>query len=327
MTAGRRVLWLALGGTLQARGHDATDRDRYWRTGETVAARDLLADLPERLGPVDVEEVSAGASHDLTPAAVLDLAARLRRTDPATVSGVVVSLGSNALEEVAFLLWLVGPAPVPVVLTAAMRPPTALGTDATANLVAALTLAATPEGVGAGCVVVSDDAVLHPVGLAKTHTHDLDAFRAGGHRLGTVHPGERPRLDVPGCPSPLAGLPLPDRLAPVALVASHLGADGGAVRAAVASGARGVVVSGLGAGFVPAAEREALDAAHAAGVVVCVARRTARGRTADAALTAPHLGAGLLTAVQARLLLAVALATEPAPGAPGLQDLVDACRP
>lgn len=326
MTARRRVRWLALGGTLQARGHDAADRDRYWQTGRTVPTHELLTGWPPHLADVEVEQVAAGASHDLTPEAVLDLAARLRRTDPDLVSGVVVSLGSNALEEVAFLLWLLGPAPVPVVLTAAMRPPTALGTDATANLVAALTLAARPEGLGAGTVVVSDDAVLHPVGLSKTHTHRVDSFRHGAHRLGTVQPGAAPRLDAPGAPSPLRDRPAPERLAPVWLVASHLGSDGAVVRAAVAAGARGIVVSGLGAGFVPAPERTALEEARTAGLAVCLARRTAHGSTAGADLTDPHLSAGLLTAVQARLALSVALAADPSPDPAALQRLVDACR-
>lgn len=319
----RPVLWLALGGTLQARGHDAADRDRYWRTGRTVPAAELLDGWPERLGPVEVEQLAVGASHDLEPGLVLGLAARLRGLDPATTSGAVVSLGSNAMEEVAFLLWLLGPAPVPVVLTAAMRPPTALGTDARANLVAALTVAA---GAGtAGTVVVSDGAVLHPVGLTKTHTSAVDAFRAGGHALAGVEPAIEVRWEDLGTRGPLAGRPVPADVAPVALVTSHLGADGTLVRAAVAAGARGIVATGLGAGFAPASERAALLEAYEAGVAVCVARRTTHGRTVGTADTEPFLSACALTALQARLVLAVALADEPAPDLARLQELLDGC--
>jgi len=325
MTASTRsVLWMALGGTLQAHGHDATDRDRYWRTGRTVPAADLMADW-SNLAEVTVEQVGVGASHDLTLPAVVELAARLRRVDPDAVSGVVVSLGSNALEEVAFLLWLLGPAPVPVVVTAAMRPPTAIGTDAYDNLLSSLTLAALADDVGAGTVVVSDGAVLHPAGLTKTHTAAIDAFRAGGRQLGHVAPGGVPRLDLPGTPSPLSGGPLPDKLAPVALLASYLGSDGTLVRAAAAGGARGIVATGLGAGFPPAAEREALVAAQDSGLAVCLARRTAHGRSVAATDTAPLLSAGGLTALQARVVLSVALADAAAPTADELQDLLDAC--
>ncbi|MDP9821834.1 asparaginase domain-containing protein [Nocardioides massiliensis] len=320
----RSVHWFALGGTIQAQGHDALDRHRYFRTGQTVDATALLAQWPAAGPAVVVEQIAAGASHNLSPALVLDLARRLRDLDPRTVSGAVVSLGSNALEEVAFLLWLFGPAPVPVVVTAAMRPPTALGTDAHANLFASLTLAGSAEGLRAGTVVVSDDAVLHPVGLTKSHTADVDAFSASGVRLGTVEPGRRPKIHRSGSASPLVGSELPADLAPVFQLASHLGSDGTLVQAAVQAGARGIVAVGLGAGFPPAAELDALRAAHEAGVAICLARRTARGRTTGAAETAPLLSAGELTALQARLVLSVALSGESASTAV-LQTLLDDC--
>lgn len=318
----REVLWLAMGGTLQAQGHDPADRDAYWRTGRSVPAQDLLRAWPAGAAQVRVEQVASGASHDLGAGELLDLVRRLRRLDPETTSGAVVSLGSNALEEVAFLLWLLGPGTVPVVLTAAMRPPTALGSDAEANLIAALTLAAHPEGLTAGAAVVSDGAVLHPVGLTKTHTAAVDSFRAGGRVLGAVEPGRAPRFDLAGTASPLAGSPVPRSLAPVLLVASHLGGDATLVRAAVASGASGLVSTGLGAGFPPRPERAALIAAQEAGVVVCLARRTAYGRTVGSQDTAPLLSAGGLSPLQARLLLAVVLADGTVPD---VQALVDAC--
>ncbi|GAA4731025.1 hypothetical protein GCM10023350_12940 [Nocardioides endophyticus] len=97
------------------------------------------------------------------------------------------------------------------------------------------------------------------------------------------------------------------------------------MRAAVAAGARGIVATGLGAGFAPAAERAALVEADEAGVAVCLARRTTHGRTVGAVDTAPFLSAGALTALQARLVLSVGLADGPTPGTRSLQDLLDGC--
>lgn len=320
------VQWFALGGTIQAQGHDALDRHRYFLTGRSVTPDSLLAQWPASGPEVRIEQIAAGASHDLAPETVLELAGRLRALDPHEVSGAVISLGSNALEEVAFLLWLLGPAPVPVILTAAMRPPTAVGTDAHTNLYASLTLAADPEGLDAGAVVVSDDAILHPVGLTKSHTAAIDAFSASGTRLGTIEPGRSPEIHRGGAASPLAGQRIPDRLAPVFQLTSHLGADATLARAAVEAGARGLVATGLGAGFPTAGERAALRDAHDRGVAVCLARRTARGRTTAAADTDPLLSAAELTALQARLALSVALSDGATAKHADLQTLLDGCR-
>lgn len=316
------VHWLSLGGTLQSRGHDPLDTDRYWQTGQSLTPDEVLAPVRSLVGPVTVEAVDARPSHDLSPDALLALVARLRGLDPASTAGAVVSLGSNGLEEVAFLIWLLG-ARVPVALTASMRPPTAIGSDALPNLVDALTVTRSPGLRDHHVVVVSDGAILHPAEAMKSHSSRVDSFRASATPLGEVHAGV-PRWRRHPLPGPLRDQPLPATLAPVEIVTSYVGSDGAAIRSATDRGVRGIVSAGTGAGFPTTAERHALDDAAAAGVVVCQAQRTPYGQVAGTAL--PVLCARGLTPQKARLLLAVVLGGDELGGEAdlvGLQRVLD----
>jgi L-asparaginase len=311
------VLWLALGGTIQARGHHTLDIDRYWQTGRSLTPDELLEPVRTMVGSVVTESVDTRPSHDLTPQAVLELCGRLRGLDPEKVRSVVVSVGSNGLEEIAFLLWLFG-ASVPVVATASMRPPTAIGSDALRNLVDAIAVGRAVEAREHGVVVVSDGAVLHPAEVFKCHSSRVDSFRIAGSPLGSVA-GGRPRFERGPRPGPLRGAAMPARLAPVEMVTSYLGADGESVRAAVDRGVAGIVSAGMGSGFPTSAERDALLAAVRQGVVVCQAQRTPFGSVTSA--SEPFVCARTLTAQKARLLLSVTLAGMEPPGP--LQALVD----
>lgn len=323
MSAGLPVHWLSLGGTLQARGHDPLDTDRYWRTGRSLPPEEVLAPVHALVGPVRFEAVDTRPSHDLTPDDLLALVARLRALDPADVAGAVVSLGSNGLEEVAFLLWLLG-ARVPIAVTASMRPPTAIGSDALPNLVDALAVARSAAAGEHGIVVVSDGAILHPAEAMKSHSSRVDSFRASATPIGEIRAGV-PRWSRPALPGPLRDAALPVTLARVELVTSYVGADGAAVRAAAERGARAIVSAGTGGGFPTGAERRALEEVAAAGVVVCQAQRTPYGEVATP--DAPLLCARGLTPQKARMLLSVALAGEQAPDARALQRLLDATLP
>ncbi|GAA1539056.1 asparaginase [Nocardioides humi] len=279
----------------------------------------MLEPVRPLVGPVSIEAVEARPSHDLAPEALLGLVARLRALDPTAVAGAVVSLGSNGLEEVAFLIWLLG-ARVPVAVTAAMRPPTAIGSDALPNLVDALAVARSPGVREHGVVVVSDGAVLHPAEAMKSHSSRVDSFRASATPVGEIRTGV-PRWSRRARTGPLRDAPLPAGLAPVEIVTSYVGADGAAVRSAVERGVSGIVSAGTGAGFPTGGERLALEDAAARGVVVCQAQRTPYGSTAPAG--EPLLCARELTPQKARLLLAVALAPGGRPPLGDLQGLLD----
>jgi L-asparaginase len=196
----------------------------------------------------------------------------------------------------------------PVLLTAAMRPASALSPDGPANLLDAVTVAGTPGARGVGLVFAG--AVWAALGLRKIHTLQTSAF--AGSDCGPIARLEGGALrqfrDWPaGEPLGLARIAAaPEAWPRVEIVLNHAGADGGLVDAAVAAGARGLVVAGTGHGTVSKRLEAALARARDAGVRVMRASRCAFGPVL------PHDGAdaeaaGELSAVQARVELQLAL--------------------
>lgn len=188
-----------------------------------------------------------------------------------TTSGIVVTHGTDTMEEAAYGLDLLLDDPRPVVFTGAQRAADAQGADGPSNLRAALTVAADP-GTRHDCVLVCFDGEVHAArGVAKCHTTALSAFRSSAplhHVLDdTVRRlGRRDRRPV--LPRPVGPVPR------VEVVTCHLGADGMQVRSAVAHGADGIVLGQGNAGpDVVDAVADAVDA----GVVVLVTSRVAEG--------------------------------------------------
>lgn len=197
------------------------------------------------------------------------------------VCGVVVTHGTDTLEETAWFLDLTLASGKPVVMTGAQRHAATADGDGPRNLSNALRVCASPHARDKGVLVVLNGQINAAREVAKTHTGALDAFQSGEHGLlGTVE-DEFVRF----ARSPVARLHLPlgaDPLPRVDLVALHAGADGVLLRAAVAHGARGLVVQALGAGNVSEAAYAAILEAMAAGVVVAISTRCAHGRVRPA---------------------------------------------
>ena len=235
-------------------------------------------------GALEAEQVAQVDSKDMDFAVWARLAAccAAHLADP-RVGGIVVTHGTDTLEETAWLLHNLLPADKPVVLTCAMRPATALAPDGPQNLLDAVTLAAEPSARG---VLVAAAGVVHGAReVNKVHPLRLDAFDSGDTGpLGWVEAGRvrwargrGPRADVP-----LWGELLPGLAAAawprVEIVMSHAGADGALVDWLVQGGAQGIVVAATGNGTVHGALEAALSRAVAAGVRVRVASRCPQGR-------------------------------------------------
>jgi L-asparaginase len=300
-----------LGGTISG------SADPHGRSVPSLTAEELVARVPE-IG--DLAEIEFGlamrvGSHELTPATVCELAHEIVARVAGGCDAVVVTQGTDTLEETAYALALQLDVGVPVVLTAAMRPPIAAGSDGPANLVAAFQVATTSTVAALGPVVVMHDEIHHPCWVTKAHTSRVAAFASPGRGpIGVLAEGSV-KLDSRPVASDLLGLPkrVEQR---VDIVWTWIGADGQLVDAA-ASDAAGLVVGAMGGGHVPPAMVSALRRAVESGKPVVLASRCAEGPILTRTYAGPGtetellgmglIPAGCLSAVKSRLRLLVAL--------------------
>jgi L-asparaginase len=267
----------------------------------------LVAAVPPLAGwPIECQQLAQVDSKDMSPALWLSLLAALKRQlQRPEVTGVVVTHGTDTLEETAYFLHRVLAPSKPVVLTAAMRPATSLQADGPQNLLDAVNLART--GVPAGVRVVFGGQVFGPADVRKQHPWHMAAFGAGdAGALGLMLDGVLQRIREPP-PAVLhaAADALPDMAESwphVEIVTSHAGARGTVIDALVAAGVGGIVIAGTGNGAVHEQLLHAARRAVAAGVPVARASRCILGGVLGAPAGAlPSYGA--LTPWQARIEL------------------------
>ncbi|MGY1805830.1 asparaginase domain-containing protein [Blastococcus sp. SYSU D00669] len=327
MTALPRIALVGTGGTISGWSPDPLDLTGYTEPGaRRLTLAEVLAAVPEAGAVADVVAVPgpAGPSHGFGLPDLLGIADLVRSVRDGA-DGVVVTCGTNALEELAFLLSLVLEPGPPVVVTGAMRPLSALSGDGPLHLVDALRVAGSPAAAGRGVLVAVDGRIWPGRWVTKARTNGLGAFAAGERGpCGAVEPDGAivffSREDAAGALLPVTAA---DAVPRVDVVLSYAGADGVPIEAAVAAGAAGLVSAGTGAGFATPAEHAALVRAVGAGVVVVQSARGS-GRVhprpelvRDGIVAAQYLGP-----VAARVLLALALAC--GADARRVQSLVDA---
>ena len=202
------------------------------------------------------------------------IAALLRDPD---VDGLVVTHGTDTLEETAYLVARSVESPKPVVFTGAMRAASDLGWDGPQNLLDAVRVAASVESVGQGTLVVMGSRIFAALENTKGHTHQLDAFEAPG--LGPLGLVDDRRVifrrTLINAPAPL----FPPALgAPVDIIGAWAGSDARLLDASLASGARGVVIAAMGRGNVPPEMVPGIARWVESGRPVVVASRALRGR-------------------------------------------------
>lgn len=323
------VAVVALGGTIAMTGSTGPAGDGI---APTLRAEDLVAAVPQlaAVAPVVASTLSSVPSTQLDERRLVELADRVRALAAAGAVGVVVTQGTDTIEDTAFALELLLEVPVPVVVTGAMRGAEQPGSDGPANLLAAVRVAASPSAAGRGVLVVLNDTVHAARHVSKRHTTRPDAFSSGdAGPLGAVTESRvhwfsppyrpvsigaaRPGLDGLGSGGTVRELVLPR----VLLVGTWLGDDGALLRAALGLDPAGLVVAALGAGHVPAALVPILEeAARRRPVVLCSAvgggqvfRETYGYPGSERDLLARGLlWGGGLSPRQARLFLAFALA-------------------
>jgi L-asparaginase len=307
-----RIVVLGTGGTIAGTSSSAGDNVGYTAAQRGVAQ--LVAAVPALAQvALETEQVAQLDSKDMGYAVWRQLAQRVaQHLARADVTGVVVTHGTDTLEETAWFLQRVLAPAKPVVLTAAMRPATALHSDGPQNLVDAIGIAREP---GARGVVAALAGTLHTArDVRKVHPYRIDAFSSGdAGPLGRIEEGRLRRLrDWPEVGDALGIDSLPREAGDwpwVEIVTSGVQADGAAVRALLAAGVRGLVVATTGNGSVHADLEAALHAAQQQGVAVLRATRCLDGTIIEAALAQPDAlpSADDLTPVKARVELMLRL--------------------
>ncbi|MDO5624737.1 MAG: asparaginase [Pseudomonadota bacterium] len=277
-----RIALVGTGGTIAGQGCGdgpgaAAYRSAVLGTAELAAAVPGLAALAE----VRAEQLLQIDSADFTDTHLLALARRVAalcaRDD---VDGVVVTHGTDTMEESAYFLHLVVPSAKPIVLTGAMRPATALAADGPANLLHAVAVAAHPSSAGRGVLVVMNEEIHSARDVAKTHSARLDAFASPHGALGLVADGA-PRwyraVVRPHTTASAFDIARIDTLPLVGLVASHGHMRREVYDAWAAAGARAIVHAGFGGGTVPAYLKDVWPELRARGVHVVRCSRVGAG--------------------------------------------------
>jgi len=311
--AAQKIVVLGTGGTIAGTAGDASDNIGY--TAAQVGVGQLLEAVPGLAkaagGALVAEQVAQVDSKDMEHAIWQRLAARCAAhlADP-QVRGIVITHGTDTLEETAWFLRLVLDAHKPVVLTCAMRPATALAPDGPQNLLDAVAVA---TAAGARGVLAVAAGTVHGAGqVRKVHPYRVDAFDSGdGGPLGWVEEGVvRLARDWPAPQAlhPQAGEAGDAARWPrVEIVLSHAAASGRIVDLLVADGVDGVVVAATGNGTVHQALEAALLRAQAAGVAVRVTSRCPLGRVLPRPGDALRAEAEGLGAVKTRVSLLLEL--------------------
>jgi L-asparaginase len=312
-----RVAMIFTGGTIDSVGVDRLDIAFYIEAGKRLSDGELVARVPELSRVADVEEIPFRrlTSQSIKDRDLIDLVNLIHGLfDEDRADGVVITHGTNTLEESAYFLHLALKRDRPVVLVGSMRPSSALSADGDLNLLNAVRVAASPEARGLGVLVVLNDTIHSARDVTKTATYRVNTFQ--GRDLGPLgyadndgrivvyhRPARRHTTETEFDVADIDTLPRVD------IVVSYLGADGVMIDAAVAAGAKGLISAGTGAGRPTPDEEAALVRASEAGTIIVQGTRVGSGRT----VTSPGLrrrgwsASDNLQPWKARVLLALAL--------------------
>ena len=278
---------IATGGTISNTG------------GERLTGEELVKSLPgiDRVARVTVEQFSNVASGSITQTNWRDLALRINelyRTRP-ELRGVVVTHGTDTMEETAYFLDLTVASCRPVIVTGAMRTATSIGPDGPANLYDAIVTAASPAAESRGTMVLLNDEIFAARDVTKIHTTRPDAFDSptrgplGDATRGVefYHPPSRT-----GCGNAAFTVTPTTTFPRVDVLYTYIGADSVPVQALVDAGAKGIVVAGAGAGATTPAQGSAIRRARERGVAVVTSSRTGSGSVGGGGSVASGRGGG-----------------------------------
>lgn len=268
------IVLLFTGGTISMR-HDAAAGGAV----PSLTGRDILAMAPgiDRLADLEVDDWGAFPGPHMTVDRMWALRQRIaEHLERPEVNGIVVTHGTDSLEESAYLVARSLESDKPVVFTGAMRTSSDLGWDGPGNLGASVRVAASEEARACGVMVVISDRIFTALDVTKAHTHALEAFDSPGlGPLGIIDDGRVIFRRALPTPNPILA---PAALAtPVDIVYTYAGADSRLLEASRQTG-RAIVIAAMGRGNVPPAMVDGIDRWIADGKPVVITSRALRGR-------------------------------------------------
>lgn len=300
-----RVVVLGTGGTIGSAGD-------YWGGRITRVPIEQLVKVPgiDSVATVESEQFLNVGSVSIGPDKWLELAARITelfRTRP-ELRGIVVTHGTDTMEETAYFLDLTVGGARPVVVTGSMRPSNMAGADGPANIMNAVRAAVDTNSRGRGTMVMMDDRLFAARDVTKTNSTRVETFQAPERGpVAIVDPeGLAFRNRTADRTVPQFDVSAVKQLPRVDIIYSYPGADSVAIDAVVSAGAKGLVVAGVGRGGMTTSQGAAVRRAVAKGVVVVASTRTGSGQV-PVGRTGNTIGSGDLNPQKARILLMLAL--------------------
>jgi L-asparaginase len=296
-------------------------------TGGTIAntpsgrlhAGEVAEAIPalKKVARLEVEEVIRVGSSSITVENWLTLARRINEifSKEPEVKAIVVTHGSNTVEETGYFLSLTVKSEKPVVLTAAQRQFTTLSSDSPKNFLQAVRVAASDDAKGKGALVVTNDIINAARDVTKNITYRVETYDSKD--LGALGFVDEDRITfyrapvrhhTTATPFDVSGL---QKLPRVDIIYTYVGADGALIDAAVAGGAEGLVIAGFPTGSGTPAMDQAVKRVAAKGIPVVMTNRGGMGRVTDtrASEARPLIFGDNLTPQKARILLMLALTT------------------
>jgi len=310
-----KVRVLATGGTIAGAQASATD---YGYKSGAYDVNSLLSAVPnlDKLAVITGEQVANIGSQDMNDEIWLKLAKRVNAVlaEPGT-DGILITHGTDTLEETSYFLSLVTKTAKPVVMVGSMRPATAVSADGPGNIYNGVAVVADPRAKAKGTLVVLNDTIHYARNVMKTDTTSVQTFQSLNRGpAGVVHTGKiewfEPMDKKLGLASEfdVGGL---DKLPRVDVIYAHANMSADLIDAAVKNGAQGLVIAGVGDGNMTTPALEAVQKAAKAGVVVVRSTRLAEGITLrNNEVNDDQMGfvaSGELNPAKARVLLQLAL--------------------
>ncbi|MGL2411757.1 type II asparaginase [Helicobacter pylori] len=307
------IVLLATGGTIAGSGASASLGS--YKSGE-LGIKELLKAIPSlnKIARILGEQISNIGSQDMTEEVWFKLAKRVQKLlNDSRIQGVVITHGTDTLEESAYFLNLVLHSTKPVVLVGAMRNFTSLSADGALNLYNALSVAIDEKSANKGVLVVIDDTIFSAREAIKTHTTHTSTFKAlNSGAIGSVYYGKAryymQSLRKHTIESEFSILELNPPLPKVDIIYTHVGMTPDLFQASLNSHAKGVVIAGVGNGNVNAGFLKAMQEASEMGVLIVRSSRVGSGEITSGEIDdKAFITSDNLNPQKARVLLQLAL--------------------